>query len=262
MFGLSDKAILSALSEKIDQNIPTKVFYDVTGSQNIQQLLYKGEIYPVKRRGLMHQKIVILNDEMIFIGSANMTQASLRMHNNLVIGFVSPSIAKFLKEHEPFTPGYKSCEVGGQKIEIWLLPDPKGDTLIELKKRIRAASKSIRTALFTFTHPDLVDELIDAYKRGVNVSVVVDKYSGYGASSKSIEKLKESHVPVTLSRGIELLHHKFVYIDEETLLTGSLNWTKSGFKRNSDCMIALNELNSDQKKFMKKLWRNIETCSR
>lgn len=262
MFGLSDQAVLSALSKKIDQNIPTKIFYDVTGSPNIYQRLSKGDISPIKNTGLMHQKIVILNDEMVFIGSANMTRASLRMHDNLMIGFMSRPIVKFLKEHEPFTSGYQSFVVGGQKVEIWLLPDPQDHALEELRKKIRAASKSIRIALFTFTHPDLVDEVIDAYKRGVDVSVVVDKYSGYGASAKSIERLKNAQVPISLSQGIELLHHKFIYIDEETLLTGSANWTKSAFNRNSDCIITLNQLNIDQKKFMNRLWRNIQTSAR
>lgn len=262
MFGLSDRSILSALSHKIKQNIPTTVYYDTGGSPKIYRFLNGGDIHPVKNAGLMHQKIIVLDQATVFIGSANMTAPSLRMHDNLVIGMVSPTVAKFLEEHEPYSPGYLRTKVGGQEMELWLLPDPRGHALTELRKKIRCASKSIQIALFTFTHPGLVDEVIDAYRRGVRVSIVVDMHSGLGASAKAVEKLKKAGVPIFLSQGVQLLHHKFIYIDEETLVTGSANWTKAAFYKNSDCILALHHLNADQRHFMSRLWRRIETATR
>lgn len=262
MFGLSDRAILSALSKKIHDQIPTTVYYDIGGSAKIFKFLSGGDIHPIKNVGLMHQKILILDKEMVFIGSANMTSASLRMHDNLVIGLMSRPVAKFLEEHEPFSPGYLHTMVGGQDMELWLLPDPRGHALTELRKKIRTAHRSIRIALFTFTHPGLIDEVIAAHKRGVNVSIVIDMHSGLGASAKAIETLKKAGVPVALSQGVQLLHHKFIYIDDQTLVTGSANWTKAAFYKNSDCILAFHSLNSEQKRFMHRLWRQIETSTK
>lgn len=259
MFGLSDRAILSALMQKVSQDVPTTVYYDAGGSPKLRKILEGGDIHPVKSAGLMHQKILVLDDEMIFVGSANMTSASLRMHDNLVIGLVSRKIAHFLKEHKPFTNGYLHTLVGGQEVEIWLLPDPRGHALNDLKKKIRSAARSIRIALFTFTHPGLIEEVIQAQQRGVSVTVVVDMHSGLGASASAIDRLKKAGIRVLLSQGTQLLHHKFIYIDEQTLLTGSANWTKSAFYKNSDCFLALHNLNPDQKSFMNRLWRQVET---
>lgn len=259
MFGLSDRPILSALSKKIEENVPTTIFYDTGGSAKVGRYLQGGKLHPIKQSSLMHQKILILDNETVFIGSANMTSASLRMHDNLVIGLVNRNVAKFLREHEPYDPGYLKTMVGGQEMEIWLLPDPRGHALTELRKKIRTAHKSIRIALFTFTHPNLVEEVVDAHRRGVKVSIVIDMHSGLGASAKAVEKLREAGVPVHLSRGTQLLHHKFIYIDEQTLITGSANWTKAAFYKNSDVILALHRLNSDQKKFMNRLWRTVET---
>jgi cardiolipin synthase A/B len=262
MFGLSDRAILSALSKKIGEQIPTTIYYDTGGSAKVSKFLQGGDIHPIKNSSLMHQKLLVLDKEMVFIGSANMTAASLRMHDNLVIGLVSRPVAKFLEEHEPYSPGYLRTVVGGQSLELWLLPDPRGHALAELRKQIRSARKSIRIALFTFTHPGLIDEVILAHKRGVAVAIVVDMHSGLGASSKAIEALKKAGVPVFLSQGVQLLHHKFIYIDEQTLLTGSANWTKAAFYKNSDCILALHNLNAQQKKFMNRLWQRIETATK
>ncbi len=261
MFGLSDRAVLSALSAKLKQNVPTTIYYDTKGSSKIFKYLDGGNIYPVKNSSLMHRKILVLDQEMVFIGSANMTTASLRMHDNLVVGLRSRTLAQFLQEHGPFTPGYLQTLVGGQNVELWLLPDPRGHALTELRKKIRTATRSIRIALFTFTHPGLADELIEAHQRGVAVSLVVDMQSAFGASAKTIEKLKKANVPVLLSQGPQLLHHKFIYIDEQTLVTGSANWTKAAFYKNSDCVLSLNPLNAEQKNFMAKLWRQIESST-
>jgi len=262
MFGLSDRSILSALSEKIKENVPTTIYYDTSSSPKIFRYLKGGNIHPIKNIGLMHQKIAIFDKEMIFIGSANMTSASLRMHDNLVVGLMSRTVARFLEEHEPYSPGYLHTSVGGQTIELWLLPDPRGHALTELRKKIRNARRSIRIALFTFTHQGLIEEVIDAHNRGVAVSVVVDMHSGRGASAKAVEKLKKGGVPVFLSQGVQLLHHKFIYIDEQTLVTGSANWTKAAFYKNSDCILALYHLNGEQKRFMSRLWSQIESSKK
>ena len=261
MFGLTDRPILSALAEKIRGRVPTTIFYDTGGSGKIFRYLQGADLHGIQNQGLMHQKILILDDQTVFIGSANMTTASLKMHDNLVIGLVSRPIAKFLQGHKPYSSGYIKEVVGGQKVEIWLLPDPRGGVLTELKKKIRGAQKTIQVALFTLTHPDLVDEVIAAHARGVKTSVVIDLHSGLGASAKAVEKLKKAGVLVSLSRGTQLLHHKFVYIDNKTLVMGSANWTKAALYKNSDCILALDHLNEEQRRFMNQLWSSIESTA-
>lgn len=262
MFGLSDRPVLSALSKKIQGGIPTNIYYDTEGSPKIFQYLQGAKLHPIKNKGLMHQKILILDQERVFIGSANMTTASLRMHDNLVVGFSDKAVAKFLLEHEPYSPGYLKANIAEQDIELWLLPDPRGAALNELRKKIKNAQRSIRVALFTFTHPALVEELIHAHDRGISVSVVIDMHSGLGASAKIVDKLKNANIPVRLSQGVQLLHHKFIYIDEETLITGSANWTKAAFYKNSDLILSLQYLKPEQKKFMNRLWSSVESGSK
>ncbi len=82
-------------------------------------------------------------------------------------------------------------------------------------------------------------------------------HSSLGASAKAAEQMKEEGVSVFISQGVQLMHHKFLWIDEEVLVTGSANWTKSAFDKNSDCFIALHHLNAEQKKFMNKLWNQL-----
>jgi phosphatidylserine/phosphatidylglycerophosphate/cardiolipin synthase-like enzyme len=205
----------------------------------------------------MHQKILILDRDLIFLGSANMTSASLRMHDNLVIGLRSPVVAKFLLEHPPYTSGSLRTMVGGQDLELHLLPDPQGHVISDLSRFIRTASRSIKIALFTFTHAGLCEEVIAAKRRGVEVKIVLDQHSSLGASAKVVKQLAEAGIPLLLSRGVQLLHHKFLLIDDELLICGSANWTKAAFCKNSDCILVLHRLTQEQKQFMQSLWYRV-----
>ena len=262
MFGLSDSGMISLLSQKAAAQLKETIYYDPQSSPNVRSMLPRAEVHPIRGDGLMHHKIIILDDETVFLGSTNMTPSSLRMHDNLVIGFTSRAVAHFLLDHLPTTAGHLKTLVGGQPLEIWLLPDPRGHALGELRTQLRTARHTIRAALFTLTHPLLVDDLITAHRRGADVSVVVDQRSGLGAGHKAVEALQAAGVRVRLSQGAQLMHHKFVWIDDDTLVTGSANWTKAAFCKNNDCLVTLSNLTAQQKELMKLLWTRIDARSR
>lgn len=258
MFGLSDPPILKALTEQAERGVPISGYYDSKGSSNLNKILKKCTIQPIRQTGLMHQKILVIDNETVFLGSANFTTPSLRMHDNLVVGLASRKVAGFLKERAPHQSGYLRVLVGGQDVEVWLLPDPRGHAITDLKRILRSAHRSLKVALFTLTHGALTDELIRAHKRGVEVTIVIDFHSALGASSGAVEKLKKNGVHVLFSKGVQLLHHKFVYADQSTLVCGSANWTKAAFTKNSDCLIALHNLTEQQRADMNQLWSRIQ----
>lgn len=262
MFGLSDPAVLKALAEKVQKNIPVTVYYDAKGSPDVRRTLQGASIHPIILPGIMHQKVLILDESMVFLGSTNFTTPSLKMHDNLMIGLVSPKIAGFLREKVPNSNGYLRCLVGGQNVELWLLPDPKGHVLADLKKNIKKASRTLRIALFTLTHPILIEEIIQAKRRGVDVTVILDMHSSLGASAQAAETLKLAGVHVRSSQGVQLMHHKFLYVDEATLITGSANWTKAAFTKNSDCLLILHQLTQEQQDSMNQIWNALKTSSK
>ncbi|MDE3055352.1 MAG: phosphatidylserine/phosphatidylglycerophosphate/cardiolipin synthase family protein [Verrucomicrobiota bacterium] len=263
IFGLTDPSILNELDRKGKEGVKTNIFYDFNGSTDLRLALPHCTLHPVVAQGLMHQKILIIDDKEVFLGSANMTPHSLQMHDNLVIGFISPQIASFLKNRTAARGAGSLCTfVGGQELQLWLLPDAKREALEELRNRLRSSKKSICAALFTFTHPVLLKELLSAYARGIEVTLVIDMHSGVGASSKCVEVLRKAGICVLFSQGVQLLHHKFVIIDETTLITGSANWTQAAFAKNSDTLLVFPKLTEKQKEYMQSLWRRLRLLSK
>ncbi len=265
IYSLTDPKIIASLRHKSQQGVDVHVVSYAQASPYIDSKL--GSKATSLRRfgpGLMHLKILVIDGHQTWIGSANMTTESLRMNGNLVAAMDDPLLAQVViakaktmkvEGHETHFP-FEIFNIGGQRIELWFLPDNK-DAVGRLKKLIQSAEKTLRVAMFTWTRQDLAYEVIAASKRGVNTQVVIDHYSGKGASAKIVKLLQKNGIDVALSRGGPLLHHKFLYIDGSMLVNGSANWTKAAFTQNDDCFIIMHDLTAEQRKSMESLWHTI-----
>lgn len=259
VYGITDPQILTLLGRK-SQNLPVSVEYDPTASSNLKKILPSTvNIQPIKSRGLMHRKILLIDDATVFLSSANLTPASLRHHDNLVLGIYYPPLAQFLKA--PKTSSF-TFDLRSQRADFFLLPDPEMLGLKQLLSCIEQANKKICIAMFTLTHPDIKEALIQAKMRGVDVTVAVDFYTARGASKKTLADLDQAGIPILLSQGRELLHHKWAVIDDETLVTGSANWTKAAFNKNHDFIFFLSPLDEKQRNFLHRLWEVIDVESK
>lgn len=265
IYGLSDPKIISTLRQKAEAGIDVMVVYDHEASKFAGKKL--GERVKVIKReskGLMHQKILIIDNIQTWIGSANMTAESLKMHGNLVLALHSPHVAELAlakvkqmaSKVQDVVFLHQSFLLGNQKMELWYLPDDHS-AVDRLLKIINEAKKTIRIAMFTWSREDLAQAVIAAHKRGVDVQVVLDQYCGKGASARVAKMLAHAHIPVFFNKGNALLHHKMLYVDSKLLVNGSANWTKAAFTKNDDCFIVLHDLTEEQKGKMEKLWKVI-----
>lgn len=253
-YGVTDKEIIAALAQKAHSGLAVSIEYDRTASASFKdQFPPTASIFPRRSKGLMHRKILLVDQAKVFIGSANLTPSSLRHHSNCVIGLYSPPLAAFLSNPQD---NYFSVEALNG--EMWLLPDTEQKALKRLLQIIQNAQSTIQIAMFTLTHPQIVKELDTAMQRGVKVSLIVDYYSARGASKKSVELLQKMGAQIHLSQGPELFHHKWAIIDGSVFAMGSANWTKAAFTKNEDFLFILSSLKEDQKRYLKNLWEILE----
>ena len=269
IYGLSDEALIEALNRKYQEGIAIHIVCDAEASKAIHKLhLPKESIVRRSGKGLMHQKILVIDSHSVYLGSANFTYSSLKLHGNLVIALDHPQLAKVLEnrtksmdDEGAFVPLlHQETRVGEQTLELWVLPDSRNADK-RLIQWIRTAKKSIKVAMFTFTHNALTQELIAASKRGIKVEAVVDRNSGTGKGAKVVRMLEKEGIPITLNTSKGLLHHKFACIDETVLVHGSANWTLRAFSENDDYFVILHPLTSEQQQKMNDLWRTIQKQS-
>lgn len=265
IYSLADPYIIDALQKKANEGILVTVIHDAHTPQNgFAQLGNPIRCFVKEGRGLMHQKILIIDQKELWIGSANFTTSSLKVQDNLVMSVLSSSLAQAILGRHSYLDhplDQQHCfEIGGQNLEFWSLPDEGETGMSRLIQLIDKAKISIKIAMFTWTHPLLTAAIIRASQRGVSIEVVMDKHQAQGANRKCVKQLLQAHVPLYLSYS-SLFHLKMAFIDQDLLILGSANWTKAAFTFNDDCFLIIHPLNKKQKRKLNALWKTIE-CRR
>lgn len=106
-------------------------------------------------------------------------------------------------------------------------------------QQIRQAQKSIIFLVFAFTDRVIMDELMKAKARGVDVKVWMDynQYrSNYRNSGNSFIQIRNALGWVKLCRKWDsgLLHHKVLLVDDKTVILGSMNYSNAGANSNDE----------------------------
>jgi phosphatidylserine/phosphatidylglycerophosphate/cardiolipin synthase-like enzyme len=243
-FGLIERELIEKLEKKDAEGIKVEVHFCAKTVDNFPYL--GGNIRVIGHRGdgLMHQKIIAIDGTCIYLGSTNLSFNSYKVHDNLIIGFHSPSFTQKVLE-QLMQPSYpltiEEC-FEDARVKFWSLPGQKKAALRTLIEHINAARQKIECQIFTFTHPKIVDALCAAIQRGVDVEVNIDKKSVKGASKESIENLRVKGARIFTNNHKGLLHHKMMLIDEKKFFFGSANWTRSAFEKNRDYLILIEDI--------------------
>ncbi len=146
-------------------------------------------------------------------------------------------------------------------LEIYFSPNIKKHLITE----INSAKNSIDIAIYVFTDRDVADALNRIAKRGVKVRVLFGETSDQFSSSvdeslvPEIEKKKDG-IHKFESDGI--MHNKFAVIDENTVITGSYNWTYSANAKNNENLIIIRDNSQIARKYedeFTRLWRRGRT---
>ncbi|CCY62155.1 putative uncharacterized protein [Clostridium sp. CAG:967] len=153
-----------------------------------------------------------------------------------------------LKTKEHFIPDYPLLISNGS-IKMFLTdhsttlkPDRKCNSPAckEVLNRINSAQNSIDIALYGYDNiPDITNALENAKKRGVKLRIVYDisTKSYYPETSKLLSLAAE----ISGDSPKVLMHNKFMIFDNKSLITGSMNFSSTGFSGfNTNCIFFIN----------------------
>jgi phosphatidylserine/phosphatidylglycerophosphate/cardiolipin synthase-like enzyme len=107
---------------------------------------------------------------------------------------------------------------------LLVMPD---DTVQPVLDAINGAKKSIRVKMFLFSHPELLNAVIEAKKRGVRVQVMLNpaRRSGKSENKATEKRLRAAGLEVIDSNpDFDVTHEKSMVVDDETAYIKSFNW--------------------------------------
>ena len=103
---------------------------------------------------------------------------------------------------------------------------PKGGIEQQILTSIGAAMETIEMAAYAFTNENVAKALIDAIKRGVKVSLVMDKSQTKGPQASLHDELEKVGTTIRLiSPPGGIMHDKFIIVDGKNVEWGSYNYT-------------------------------------
>lgn len=209
-------------------------------------------------KSLMHNKFFIIDDNFLITGSMNISNTGCGGYNsNSVVVIEDNEIisayknefnqmfeGKFKRKKTDFsTPLIKSDDETSIQVSF----SPVGNSYIKVvQPEIKKAKKKIRVSAFILTYNKLIEDLIEAKERGVEVEILLDAVNAK-KNKKQLYLMKEKGIKIKTENWGGKNHEKTISIDEDTLILGSTNFTYSGYNVNDENLLLIK--NKDLTKF-------------
>ncbi len=112
-----------------------------------------------------------------------------------------------------------------------------GNPEAALCRILKRAEKSFYGAFYSIAAPRIVDAILEAHARGIDVRLVTEKNNARGPQ---LRRLTDAGIPVILDTNRALMHNKFAVIDGSIVWTGSYNLSENGAMKDNNNAIEIN----------------------
>ncbi len=197
--------------------------------------------------GLMHDKMIILDGKTLIMGSWNMSYNDTYRNDNNLLVITDPQLianyqAKFDELYVEKRFGTKAVVgalepqlvLDGVQVENYF--SPPDHVMDKLVAYVEAAKKSVRFMIFTYTSDRLASAMIARHDAGLIVEGVIENRD---AAHGVLPALFCAKLPVKTDGNRYTMHHKVIIIDDDTVITGSFNFTVTADKANDDNLLVI-----------------------
>ncbi len=255
LYGMGDqKEVYDALIRAKGRNVKIRSVLDYSKNmdnvypftnkfiQDFNSVTDKNEI-------LMHNKFFIFDDKKVMTGSANISSTDSGGYNaNVGVLIDSYKVASIYKDEfeKMYGSKFSTFKPKSNKTPVYLNDtilevyfSPQDDVLNSvLIPSIRNAKSEIFVSIFYLTDKTLINELIDAKKRNVNVMVLLDSVAASNFKDR-VCFLRNNSIPTIVENWGGKNHEKTIVIDSRILIIGSCNFSKNAFHKNDENMIKI-----------------------
>jgi phosphatidylserine/phosphatidylglycerophosphate/cardiolipin synthase-like enzyme len=205
---------------------------------------------PDERSAFMHNKFIVIDGQIVWTGSMNLTENGAFRNNNNVIVIYSPELAAnytaefeemFNGEFGPRSPSetpYPQIRIGSVTIENYFAPED--DVMPRIVSEIARADTSIHFMAFAFTEDTLGAAMIDRAASGVQVAGIFET-RGAGTEYSECSALLQAGADVRLDGNPYTFHHKVIIIDGDTVILGSFNFSENATESNDENLLIIHD---------------------
>lgn len=245
VYHLSSSTVIQELNEVCNQEVAVRIVTEFKSSGPFSDCI---EVVDEQNDRLMHHKFMIIDGKSVWTGSANWTAGGLTSDSNDGIYIQSAELARIYKVEfeEMFSRsrfGTKKRDqneeklvIEGVELEIYFAPSDEPRT--RLLQLIDEAENSIKIAMFAFTDNEIYQAILDAVDRDVEIDAIWDFHSAEGCQFSEVDEMTKMGIGIVDALP-GLLHNKYAIFDERIVVTGSANWSGSGFDHNDENILVV-----------------------
>jgi len=244
-YSLNNDNVISKLKEKKDSGLKVGLILDndMKGKNYLSQIENLIS-YNDNSNYLMHNKFCVVDANKIWIGSFNPTSQGVKSNNDILI-LENQELAKnaFNEFQEmqqgKFGPGSPANSTNlFSNVELRFCPEDNCKEL--LFKYLDKTKSSLHCLLFSFTFDEIAGKMLELKNKGVDVKIITES-SQSGSEYSEFSFLKQNKTNIILDKNPFDLHNKMCIIDNQFVLTGSMNYTSNGLNYNDESLIALDD---------------------
>lgn len=162
--GFSNQDIIDAAVDAKERGVKVRFVGDAghISSPGYQAMLdYNIPMVTGNTTHIMHEKFFVVDERLVFAGTANFTRSDLKLNSNNFIVMDSPEVAAdFTDEFEQMFSGAfghmkeeldngRVYDLGDTTVEVWFSPNE--DVMGRMLELVDAAERSVRFTIFAFT---------------------------------------------------------------------------------------------------------------
>ncbi|HEX3629879.1 MAG TPA: phosphatidylserine/phosphatidylglycerophosphate/cardiolipin synthase family protein [Candidatus Dormibacteraeota bacterium] len=193
--------------------------------------------FPIERLTIDHVKLLIVDGLQAIVGGINWGTHSIQNHDFdvLATGPVVNNLERVFQQDLALAGVGSVIPYASPDRQVQVLVTRPGDGIRAAALAATAAARhSIDIEMYVLSDRLVVDALVAAAQRGVKLRILLDPTQPQNADSMALLKPAAAQVRFYLQAGDELLHAKVGVFDASTVLFGSCNWSRSGFTRNHE----------------------------
>lgn len=236
-YDLDLENVVSAMDEQNNRGLDVRVVVD---NQYYDDLSEYEFIRHDDSSQYSHNKFLVVDGKLVWMGSMNPTNNGAYLNDNNALFIYSKTLAdNYMCEFDELWSGVfgdgfqvKNPVVYYNDIQIENYFCPEDFCADSIVNVLKSANKSIYFMTFSFTH-DEIGDAISAFpgQKGGVFENFQKKVKG-----SEYEKLKDFSV---IDKNPKMMHHKVFIVDEEIVITGSMNPTASGNDRNDENILII-----------------------
>ena len=200
------------------------------------------------RTGLMHNKFWVFDRQGVWTGSTNITRNGIFRNNNNVIFLDVPEVAEIYEREfdemwggefgprSPSTVESQQVTISGTPVQV--LFGAEDEVIEHLVPVLAGAEREIRFMAFAFTNNELGNTLLREAVAGTEVKGIFETRASETEFSE-LSYLFCAGVTIHQDGNPGVMHHKVIIIDEETVITGSLNFSDNADSANDENVLVI-----------------------